>query len=55
MRCAIALLFLTLPAGAADLRIDHVTVAGGRLEEMRKAFTGATDIPTEYGDRTRTM
>jgi hypothetical protein len=49
MRSAIALLFLTLPAGAADLKIDHVTVAGERLEEMRKALTSAANIPTEYG------
>jgi len=49
MRSAFALLFLTLPAGAADMKIDHVTVAGGRLEEMRKAFSAATDISTEYG------
>jgi hypothetical protein len=49
MRGAIVLLFLTLPAGAVDMKIDHVTVAGARLDEMRKAFSVAADIPTEYG------
>jgi len=44
-----ALLCLALPAGAADMRIDHVTVAGVSVEEMGKAFTSATGIPTEYG------
>ena len=31
------------------MRIDHATIAGTRLEEMRKVFTAATGIPTEYG------
>ena len=34
---------------AADLKIDHVTLAGARLESLRAAFTAATGIPTEYG------
>jgi hypothetical protein len=31
------------------LKIDHVTLAGSRLQEMRDAFSAATGIPTEYG------
>ncbi len=34
---------------AAELKIDHVTVAGTHLDEMRQAFTAATGMPTEYG------
>ena len=34
---------------AADLKIDHVTVAGTDLDAMRKALTAAAGIPTEYG------
>jgi len=49
MRSAIALLALTLPAATAEMKIDHVTVAGVHLDEMRKAFSAATAIPTEYG------
>ncbi|MGA7239184.1 MAG: VOC family protein, partial [Bryobacteraceae bacterium] len=45
----VALLMLALPALGADLKIDHVTLAGSHLEEMRKAFSKATGIPTEYG------
>jgi hypothetical protein len=29
--------------------LDHVTLAGARLEDMREAFTAATGVPTEYG------
>jgi hypothetical protein len=49
MRSAIALLALALPASTAEMKIDHVTVAGAHVEEMRKAFNGASGIPTEYG------
>jgi len=49
MRTALALVFLALPISALDLKIDHVTVAGMRVEDMRKAFTAATGLPTEYG------
>src|SRR5580698_10542756 len=49
MRSAIALVFLALPASTAEMKIDHVTVAGVSVEEMRKAFTFASGIPTEYG------
>ena len=37
------------PIGAAELKIDHVTVAGAKLESMRQAFTAATGLATEYG------
>lgn len=40
---------LTLPLAGADLHIDHVTIAGTNLEAIRKAFTQATGVPTEYG------
>jgi Glyoxalase-like domain len=39
------------PIGAAELNIDHVTVAGAKLESMRQAFTEATGFATEYGGR----
>jgi catechol 2,3-dioxygenase-like lactoylglutathione lyase family enzyme len=51
MRRAIALIVLALPAFCAELKIDHVTLAGTRLEEMRKAFSAATGISAEYGGR----
>ncbi|HWF07927.1 MAG TPA: VOC family protein [Bryobacteraceae bacterium] len=34
---------------AASLQIDHITVAGKNLDEMRTAFKAATGLPTEYG------
>lgn len=34
---------------AADLHVDHVTIAGTHLDALRKAFTAATGLPTEYG------
>jgi len=40
---------MALPACGAELKIDHVTVAGARLGEMREAFNAAAGIPTEYG------
>jgi hypothetical protein len=49
MRLALSLTIMTFPLFAADLKIDHVTIAGARLESMRVAFTAATGIPTEYG------
>jgi hypothetical protein len=49
MRTALALLILALPAATAEMKIDHVTVAGVHVREMSQAFTGATAIPTEYG------
>jgi hypothetical protein len=42
-------MLFALPASAAEMKIDHVTVAGVSVEGMRKAFTSATAIPTEYG------
>ena len=49
MRHFVALTIMALTVSAAEMRIDHVTVAGARIEEMRKAFSAATGIPTEYG------
>ncbi len=40
---------LALPACGVELKIDHVTIAGARLGEMRAAFSAAAGIPTEYG------
>jgi hypothetical protein len=45
------LLLSTLPLCAAELKIDHVTVAGAKLESMRQAFTDVTGLATEYGGR----
>lgn len=48
----VALLVLcAFPLCAAQLTIDHVTIAGKDLDAMRRAFTSATRIPTEYGGR----
>lgn len=49
MRRVVALLIMSLPVIAAEMKIDHVTIAGVRIEELRKAFTAATGITTEYG------
>jgi hypothetical protein len=49
MRRAAALMVLALPLCGAELKIDHVTLAGARLEDMRQAFSAATGIATEYG------
>src|SRR5690242_2968866 len=51
MRYSSILLLAILPVCAADLKIDHVTVAGANLEALRTAFTAATGLPTEYGGR----
>jgi Glyoxalase-like domain len=42
-------LVLPIALAAADLKIDHVTVAGEHLDLMRQALTAAAGIPTEYG------
>lgn len=49
MRACLALVTMTVPLIGADFVIDHATLAGTSLESMRKAFTAATGIPTEYG------
>ena len=49
MRSVVVLLALALPACMAEMKIDHVTIAGPRLETMRQAFSAAVGIPTEYG------
>jgi hypothetical protein len=51
MRYSSILLLVILPVCAADLKIDHVTVAGANLEALRAAFTAAAALPTEYGGR----
>jgi hypothetical protein len=49
MKLLVVAVCVAVSLGAAELRIDHVTVAGMHLDEMRQAFTAATGIPTEYG------
>ena len=50
MRLALLVLpAFALPSLAQELRIDHVTIAGERLEALRKAFTAETGITPEYG------
>lgn len=44
----LASLFVT-EARAAELRIDHATIAGSDLNAMRQAFSAATGIAPEYG------
>ncbi len=43
------LLPLALTTQAAELHIDHVTVAGRDLAAMRQAFAAATGVAPEYG------
>ena len=43
------LLVLPVVLAAAELKIDHVTVAGTHLDAMRKALTDVAGFPTEYG------
>jgi hypothetical protein len=45
---ALPILALPIVASAADLRIDHVTVAGRDLKALRSALSAA-GIPSEYG------
>ncbi len=49
MRSFALLLALMLPLAAADLKVDHATVAGTNLEAMRQALTGAAGFSPEYG------
>jgi hypothetical protein len=49
MRLALAFMLMASAFYGADLRIDHVTLAGQSLDSMREAFTAATGIRTEYG------
>lgn len=50
-RLIVCLFLPVFGLSAAQLTIDHVTVAGKDLDAMRQAFTSATRIPTEYGGR----
>ena len=51
MRHRALLTVLVLPAvlAAADLKVDHVTVAGTNLDAMRKALTAVAGFSPEYG------
>jgi hypothetical protein len=49
MRRLIVWMTLALPVCGVELKIDHVTLAGARLADMRQALTAAAGIPTEYG------
>jgi len=49
MRYLFAFLIVSTFCWSADLKIDHVTIAGTDLKALRDAFTAATGIPTEYG------
>src|SRR5581483_3451333 len=49
MRPAASLFLFAALACAADLRIDHATVAGSNLDAMRQAFFAAVGIEPEYG------
>jgi hypothetical protein len=49
MKSAILAVCLAAALAGAELKIDHVTVAGMHLDEMRQALTAATGMPTEYG------
>ena len=49
MKSAILAVCCAAALAGAELKIDHVTVAGMHLDEMRQALTAATGMPTEYG------
>ena len=51
MRHQALLTVLVLPAvlAAADLKVDHATVAGTNLDAMRKALTAVAGFSSEYG------
>lgn len=49
LRC-ISLLLALQAASAAELRVDHITVAGRNLEKLRAMFAAA-GIPTEAGGK----
>jgi hypothetical protein len=49
MRLLVIAVWIAAGLGAAELKIDHATVAGMHLDEMRQALTAATGMPTEYG------
>jgi len=49
MRYIFAFLILSTFGWSAELKIDHVTIAGTDLKALRDSFTAATGVPTEYG------
>src|SRR5580658_4470306 len=40
---------LSTALSAAELKIDHVTVCGARLDTLRQALASVTNISAEYG------
>jgi len=45
----IPVILLPVALSAAELKIDHVTVCGARLDTLRQALTSVTNISAEYG------
>ena len=50
MRAPIVAMIAAVQLAGADMQVDHITVAGSSLAEMRKMFADA-GLPTEYGGR----
>ncbi len=50
MSARLAVVLIAITAGAADLRVDHVTIAGRDLKALRTQFADA-GIRTEYGGK----
>src|ERR1700689_5037063 len=48
MRYALLLAVLSIPLAAGDLKVDHVTAAGGSLKKL-EAGLSAVGIPFVYG------
>jgi len=49
-RTLVLILLAVLQAGAAELKVDHITVAGKDLASLRRMFADV-GIPTEYGGK----
>jgi hypothetical protein len=49
LRTLLAVLVLPVVLAAADLKVDHATVAGTNLDAMRKALTTVAGFSPEYG------
>lgn len=45
----LSVVLLPIALAAADLKVDHATVAGTNLDAMRKALTGVAGFSPEYG------
>src|SRR6516164_3356549 len=50
MRAPIVAMIAAVQLAGADMQVDHITVAGSGLADMRKMFADA-GLPTEYGGR----